>query len=86
MAAGYRRFPTVFRAARSRRCFRRLECQLRDVLKDALDLLADDCPIVESYGAKDLTLRGAPVHLAGALTSHGIDRDITVYPDAATPS
>jgi carboxymethylenebutenolidase len=53
-----------------------------DVPKDALDLLAEACPIVGSYGAKDPTLRRAPAHLATALTSHGIDHDVTVYPDA----
>jgi carboxymethylenebutenolidase len=53
-----------------------------DVPKDALDLLADACPIVGSYGAKDPTLRSAPTRLAAALTSHGIDHDVTVYPDA----
>ena len=53
-----------------------------DVPKDALDLLAEACPIVGSYGAKDPTLRRAPAHLANALTSHGIDHDVAVYPDA----
>ncbi|MGB5380933.1 MAG: dienelactone hydrolase family protein [Acidimicrobiia bacterium] len=53
-----------------------------DVPKDAMDLLADACPIVGSYGAKDPTLRRAPARLAGALAFHGVDHDVTVYPDA----
>jgi carboxymethylenebutenolidase len=53
-----------------------------DVPKDAMDLLADACPIVVSYGAKDPTLRSAPDRLAGALTSHGVDYDVAIYPDA----
>jgi carboxymethylenebutenolidase len=52
------------------------------VPKDVMGLLADACPIVGSYGAKDPTLRGAPARLAGALASHGVDHDVTIYPGA----
>ena len=53
-----------------------------DVPKDALDLLVDACPIVGSYGAKDVTLRRAPDRLEQVLTEHGIEHDIHVYADA----
>jgi carboxymethylenebutenolidase len=52
------------------------------VPKDALALLAEACPIVGSYGAKDVTLRTAPARLEEVLTKYGIDHDIKVYPDA----
>jgi carboxymethylenebutenolidase len=52
------------------------------VPKDALDLLAEACPIVASYGAKDWGLRKAPARLEQALTSARIDHDIEVYPEA----
>jgi carboxymethylenebutenolidase len=47
---------------------------------DALELLADACPIVGSYGAQDRTLRTAPARLEQALDAHGIAHDIKVYP------
>jgi carboxymethylenebutenolidase len=52
------------------------------VPKDAMTLLADACPIVGSYGARDLTLRKAPGRLEHAMSVHGIPHDIKVYPDA----
>lgn len=52
------------------------------VPKDAMTLLADACPIVGSYGAKDVSLRTAPGRLERALTAHDIEHDIKVYPDA----
>ena len=52
------------------------------VPKDAVELLADACPIVGSYGAHDPTLRGDADRLAGALAANGIDHDVAVYPDA----
>jgi carboxymethylenebutenolidase len=52
------------------------------VPKDAMTLLADACPIVASYGAKDPTLRRAPDRLEQALTANGIPHDIEVYPEA----
>ncbi len=52
------------------------------VPKDAATLLADACPIVGSYGAKDPTLRKAPALLRRALTANAIEHDVAVYPDA----
>jgi len=52
------------------------------VPKDAMTLLADACPIVGSYGARDSTLRKAPDLLERALTANGVPHDIKVYPDA----
>jgi carboxymethylenebutenolidase len=52
------------------------------VPKDALDLLEHACPIVASYGAKDLGLRRDPDRLREVLGRHGIDHDIEVYPEA----
>ena len=53
-----------------------------DVPKDALELLADACPIVGSYGAKDWTLRKAPGRLEETLTKLGIAHDVAVYSEA----
>lgn len=50
------------------------------VPKDAAALLARACPVVGSYGARDLTLRSAPGRLEAALTSAGVPHDIKVYP------
>ena len=52
------------------------------VPKDAETFLAGACPIVGSYGAKDLTLRGAAPRLERALTADGIEHDIKEYPGA----
>ena len=52
------------------------------VPKDALTVLADACPIVGSFGAKDPTLKGAPDRLAAALAANAVDHDVAVYPDA----
>jgi carboxymethylenebutenolidase len=50
--------------------------------KDAEALMAGACPIVGSYGAKDISLRGAADRLRHLLADHGIDHDIEEYPDA----
>jgi carboxymethylenebutenolidase len=47
-----------------------------------MTLLANACPIVGSYGAKDSTLRKAPDLLEQALTANDVPHDIKVYPDA----
>jgi len=52
------------------------------VPKDASRLLARSCPVVGSYGGRDLTLRGAARRLDGALTSAGIPHDVKEYPAA----
>jgi carboxymethylenebutenolidase len=52
------------------------------VPKDAQTHLANACPVVASYGGKDLTLRSAPGDLERALRVNGIDCDVKVYPDA----
>ena len=43
--------------------------------------LADACPIVGSYGARDRSLRGAAARLHEILASLGIDHDVKEYPD-----
>jgi carboxymethylenebutenolidase len=50
--------------------------------KDAMGMLAAACPIVASYGGKDLSLRRAPARLEEALSAAGVSHDIAVYPDA----
>ena len=52
------------------------------VPKDALTRLADACPIVASYGAKDASLRGAAARLEEILETNGVDHDVLEYPDA----
>lgn len=53
-----------------------------NVPKDATRLLSGACPIVGSYGARDVTLRKAPETLRRALSASGVDHDIKVYPGA----
>lgn len=47
-----------------------------------LDSLADACPIVGSYGARDRSQRGAAATLDHVLTEHGIPHDVKEYPTA----
>jgi carboxymethylenebutenolidase len=48
---------------------------------DAETLLADACPVVGSFGARDRTLRGAAEKLERALAANGVVHDIKEYPD-----
>jgi carboxymethylenebutenolidase len=50
--------------------------------KDLDGLLRGACPIVASYGARDLSLRGAAARLEAALERTGIPHDVKEYPDA----
>ena len=54
------------------------------VSKKAYDagFLRTACPIVGSYGAKDLTLRGAAARLDAVLTEVGVDHDVKEYSSA----
>jgi carboxymethylenebutenolidase len=52
------------------------------VPKDAERLLAGACPIVGSFGGRDLTLRGAAQRLRTALEATGVAHDVTEYPAA----
>ncbi len=38
------------------------------------------CPVVASYGAKDLGMKAAPARLEGNLTHLGVPHDVKVYP------
>lgn len=40
------------------------------------------CPIVGSFGGRDVTLRGAAARLEGALTAVGVDHDVVEYASA----
>src|SRR5262249_11690530 len=48
---------------------------------DAETLLADACPVVGSFGARDRYLRGAADKLKRALVANGIENDVKEYPD-----
>lgn len=50
--------------------------------KDADQFLRGACPIVASYGARDLSLRGAAERLEQILTANGVEHDVKEYPDA----
>lgn len=50
------------------------------VPKDADRILAGACPIVGSYGGKDLALKAHPARLERALRANGVDHDVKVYP------
>jgi carboxymethylenebutenolidase len=53
-----------------------------EVPKDADALLADACPVIGSFGARDPQLKRAPGRLRRALTANGVDHDVQVYPEA----
>ena len=53
-----------------------------EVPKNAATIMAGACPIVGSYGARDLTLRGHAARLERALTELRIEHDVKEYPDA----
>ena len=53
-----------------------------EVPKDASTRLAGACPIVASFGARDVTLRGRAERLQRALDELGIVHDVKEYPDA----
>jgi carboxymethylenebutenolidase len=44
--------------------------------------LAGACPIVGSYGGRDLQLKGAAAKLDGVLTDLGVEHDVKEYPSA----
>jgi carboxymethylenebutenolidase len=46
------------------------------------ETLEGSCPIVASYGKKDLGLRGAAAKLESALQAVGVPHDVKEYPDA----
>jgi len=50
--------------------------------KDLDAALSNACPVVGSYGARDLMLKGAAAKLETALTERGIPHDVKEYPDA----
>lgn len=50
--------------------------------RHAEQVLADSCPIVASYGRRDLALRGAGAKLEKILDRHGIVHDVKTYDGA----
>ena len=44
--------------------------------------LPRSCPVVASFGGRDLGMRGAPEKLTADLEAAGVPHDVTVYPDA----
>lgn len=46
------------------------------------ETLAGACPVVASYGGRDMSLRGAAGKLAEALTDAGVPHDVQEYPGA----
>jgi carboxymethylenebutenolidase len=52
------------------------------VPKDAEDLLAGACPVVGSFGGRDISLRGAAGKLTTALAANGVEHDVHEYPAA----
>ena len=51
--------------------------------KDLDAQLVGSCPIVASFGGKDLSLKGAGPKLEAALSQAGIPHDVKVYPEAS---
>ena len=52
------------------------------VPRDAPDLLTRACPVVASYGGRDLPMRSAAGRLESALAAAGVDHDVKQYPAA----
>jgi carboxymethylenebutenolidase len=52
------------------------------VPRDTAALLTGACPIVGSFGRRDLTLRGAAERLENACTATGVAHDVKEYPAA----
>jgi carboxymethylenebutenolidase len=52
------------------------------VPRDVASLVDGACPVVGSFGRRDLTLRGAAAKLRAALESRGVANDVKEYPDA----
>jgi carboxymethylenebutenolidase len=50
--------------------------------KDAEQYLVGACPIIASYGGRDLSLRGAGPKLEAALTAAGVEHEVDIYPQA----
>jgi carboxymethylenebutenolidase len=50
---------------------------------DAMERLAGACPMVGSFGARDLTLRGATARLEQILSEAGVEHDLREYPGAS---
>ena len=44
--------------------------------------LPRSCPVVASFGGRDLGMRGAPEKLTADLEAAGVPHDVTVYPEA----
>jgi carboxymethylenebutenolidase len=53
-----------------------------EVPKDVADRLAGGCPVVGSFGGRDVTLKRRADRLERALTELGIPHDVKEYPDA----
>jgi len=53
------------------------------MLPDDLDATIDGaCPVVGTFGGRDLSLLGAAAKLESALVARGIDHDVVEYPEA----
>jgi carboxymethylenebutenolidase len=52
-----------------------------EVPEDAVERLQGACPIVASYGGRDLTLRGRAARLEQALSQLHVPHDVKEYPD-----
>ncbi len=50
--------------------------------KDLPDALRGSCPVVGSYGAKDVSLKGAAGKISAALDALGVENDVKEYPTA----
>ena len=50
--------------------------------KDPEGVLRGACPVVASFGRRDLGLRGAAARLEQVLTDVGVEHDVVEYPDA----
>src|SRR5947208_2709032 len=51
-----------------------------EVPREAEQVLRGVCPVVASYGKKDISLRGKAAKLEGVLTELGMPHDVKEYP------
>lgn len=53
-----------------------------EVPKNAVEALEGACPMVASYGGRDVMMKGRPERLEKALVELGVPHDLKVYPEA----
>lgn len=72
----------AFLLAPAARGFDAVSANYGTIPEDPEETLADACPIIASYGAKDSSLKGSAAKLEKLLTDLGVPHDVKEYPEA----